>query len=223
MIKSVIFDLDDTLTSEKGYAISGFRHIALLLSEKFQIDNEIIFKELVFLFETDTNKVFNRFFEKHKIIYNESCITDLINKYRNHIPQIKFYNDVIPCIQELKKKNIRSGIITDGYLNSQKQKLKALNAYDYFDKIIITSELGQDYFKPNPYAFTLIKDFFGFEYDEMIYIGDNPNKDFFISSIYPIKCIRIMRENAVYKNADYKGNIKESYRINSLQELNRVI
>ena len=143
----------------------------------------------------------------------------LVHEYRNHIPNISFFYDVTPFLDKLKRKNIKTGIISDGYISTQHNKAKVLELYDLFDKIIFTEELGREYWKPSPKSFEIMKNYCKVEYDEIMYIGDNPLKDFYIGSIYPIKTVRIIRKKSVYKRAEYYQGIKEHYLINSLYEL----
>jgi putative hydrolase of the HAD superfamily len=56
----------------------------------------------------------------------------------------------------------------------------------------------------------------------MLYVGDNPEKDFYISNIHPIQTIRIYR-NGVYENREYLSNIKENYSIYGLDELDVIV
>jgi putative hydrolase of the HAD superfamily len=131
---------------------------------------------------------------------------------------------VLPCLELLKRKGIKTGIITDGYISTQRNKLKVLNADKYFDHIIATGELGREYWKPHPKAYEMMQKMLQVSFDEMIYIGDNPEKDFYIGSIYPIKTVMICRKNndsrnGIYKDRLYLENIKESYKILSLVEL----
>lgn len=149
-------------------------------------------------------------------------IIDLVNEYRGHFPDIQFYDDVLQCLNELKGLGIKIGIITDGYALAQRQKLKAVEADVYFDEIIVTDELGRDYWKPHPKAFEIIKERFGVSFDEMIYVGDNPEKDFYISTIYPIKTIRIFRDG-VHKDKIYLEEIKEDATIYHLNEINYLL
>ncbi|WP_318753436.1 HAD-IA family hydrolase [Globicatella sp. PHS-GS-PNBC-21-1553] len=62
-----------------------------------------------------------------------------------------------------------------------------LNLEKYFDKIIVTDELGRAYWKPHPKSFEIMKAHFGVNYNEMVYVGDNPQKDFFIKKSIPLK------------------------------------
>jgi putative hydrolase of the HAD superfamily len=222
MIKVVVFDLDDTLISEKQYIKSGYHHIAKLLHSELGIDEGKLYSDLTELFNKSSKNVFNRLFDKLEVVYTQDTIMKLVEEYRNHLPDIEFFKDAIPCFESLKQKGIKLGIITDGYLNAQRQKLKAVEAYDYFDEIIMTDELGREYWKPHTKAFEMVREKFNVEFNEMIYVGDNPEKDFYISKIYPITTVRIYR-NGVYKEKKYFKDIMEDKRINSLAEMNKLI
>lgn len=222
-IKAVVFDLDDTLISERQYIASGYRHIAEVLSVRIDVDRQSIFSILMDLFHASSKNVFNRLFEKLQIAYSEEDIMELVEAYRNHEPDIQFYYDVLPCLELLKVKGIKTGIITDGYISTQRNKMKVLNADKYFDHIIVTEELGRDYWKPHPRAYEMMHKILKVSFEEMIYIGDNPEKDFYIGSIYPIKTVMICRNNEagsdIYKGRLYLENVKENYTIHSLVEL----
>lgn len=223
MKKAVIFDLDDTLISEKQYIESGFSHIAKLLSKKLKIDEKVLFKLLLELFHESRKNVFNRLLDNFGIRYKKDMIMDLVEEYRNHFPVINFYEDVLPCLEVLKKRGIKVGIITDGYANAQRQKLNAVKLYDYFDEIILTDELGREYWKPHPKAFEMMREKMNVEFHEMVYVGDNPEKDFYIKEMFPIRTVRILRENGVHKESNYLNKVKENYSIHSLTEINEII
>lgn len=219
-IKAVVFDLDDTLISEKQYIESGFRHVAEVLSSKLCISKQIIFEMLMNLFNASPKNVFDRLFDKLQIRYSKKDILKLVEEYRNHTPDIQFYDDVLPCLKQLKNRGIKTGVITDGYISTQRNKLKVLNAEKYFDHIIVTEELGREYWKPHPRAFEVMRNVLKIEFNEMVYVGDNPVKDFYIASNYPIKTVRIYREDSIYRNEPYYKNLEETFRIFSLLELN---
>lgn len=221
MIKAVIFDLDDTLISEMDYVKSGYKVIAKKIKERYnlEIGEQEIYCSLMKLFDESSKNVFNRLLDEYKLSYNKDYIIELVNCYRNHIPDIKFFDDVIPCLKDLRKKNIKLGIISDGYKMTQRNKLKVLDAEKLFDKIILTDELGKDYWKPSPKAFEIMKNYLKISFDEMMYVGDNPTKDFYIKKYYPVNTVKIIRKNSVYKNAKYLENIREDKTINNLREL----
>ena len=220
MIKAIIFDLDDTLISEDEYIRSGYQYIGKLLEKKYQLSDAS--EELYQLYTESSKNVFNRYFEKHNIQYEKKDIIDLVQEYRNHKPKIHFFDDVIPTLLELRNRGFKLGIISDGYLDTQRNKAEVLNLHQWFDKIIFTEELGREYWKPHPKAFEMMKEFFDVGFDEMMYIGDNPEKDFYIGSVYPVTTVRINRGDGVYRNGDYYQNIEETYLINNLNFLFRL-
>ena len=114
MIKVVLFDLDDTLISEYEYIKSGYRAIADYLSESYTICSKQIYEELLDLFHDEKKNVFNRWFEKNGIAYSKDEVMNLVNLYRNHMPNINFLEDVIPFLEYLKQRNICIGISSEG-------------------------------------------------------------------------------------------------------------
>lgn len=222
IIKAVVFDLDDTLISEMQYVKSGYKAISKILADKLCIDSQYIFDTLMRLFYNSPKNVFNRILDKLKVKYSTEDIMELVEAYRNHLPEIQFYDDVLPCLKQLKDRGMKMGIISDGYISTQQNKLKVLNANDYFDYIIMTEELGREFWKPHPKAYEIMSAALNVEFNNMIYVGDNPEKDFYISSIYPIYTIRIIRGNSIYKDRAYFKGVKEVRTIHNLKELAEV-
>lgn len=170
--KVVLFDLDDTLYSEKEYVKSGYKQIAKICPE---IDN--MYLKLWDAFQNGEKAI--DFVLKNENLYSEKKLYDCLEVYREQKPEISLYPHVADMLSNLKNRGLKLGIITDGRPNGQHAKIKALGLERYFDKIIITDELGGvEYRKPNPQAFREMKEFFGVKYSEMVYIGDNTEKDF---------------------------------------------
>ncbi|HOO26848.1 MAG TPA: HAD hydrolase-like protein [Lachnospiraceae bacterium] len=221
MKKAVIFDLDDTLAPEEEYVKSGYRCVAGHIEGKFLrgITAEKLYEELYSLYETDHKNVFNRLLEAHSVFYTKENIRELVDVYRTHRPVLSFYEDVRPVLTALRERKIGTGIISDGYAMTQTQKLEVLGAKQLFDKIILTDELGREYWKPAYPVYEMMRLFFQIDFSEMIYVGDNPQKDFYIGKEYPILTVRIDRGDGVYAHCDYKDGIREKVRIRSLMEL----
>ncbi len=221
--KAVIFDLDDTLVSEISFCHSGYRETAEFIRKNVIKDRtpDEIYNELIDLFNTDHRNVFNRFLLNNNRADYDPMV--LVNVYRKHFPNIEYYDDVRPLVGELKKRGIMTGILSDGYAVTQRQKIKALRAEEDFDIIILTDEIGRDAWKPSPAGFELIAEKLGVKDSEMIYIGDNPEKDFYLSVTAGIKTVRIIRENGVYRDRDYYKGVKEDLRIDSLKEITSLL
>ena len=67
------------------------------------------------IFNEDSKNVFNRVLDKLGIQYEIDYIKELINCYREHMPDIKLYDDAKYIIETLHQKGIKLGMITDGY------------------------------------------------------------------------------------------------------------
>ena len=157
-IEAVIFDLDDTLYSEKDYVRSGFMAAA---PDKFE--------ELWQAF-LDGKPAFDTVIPKRK--------EEALKTYRNHIPKIELYPGVREMLVRIKNSARKLGIITDGRPEGQRAKIKALNIEELFDEIIITDEIaGVKCRKPNDIGFALMNERITIPYEKMVYIGDNENKD----------------------------------------------
>ena len=167
-IKGVIFDLDDTLYSEKEYVRSGYKAVSDALGGGYE-------KKLWSYFEAGKPAID----ELLRELGRESDKQTILNVYRNHKPVIHLYDGVSELIQELKNKGIKIGIITDGRPEGQKNKIIALVLDQLIEDIIITDELGGIQFrKPCDIAFRILKTRWRLPASEIIYVGDNPVKDF---------------------------------------------
>lgn len=190
--KVVVFDLDDTLYSEKEYVKSGFKYIA-----RFFPDIENAGEELYGLFLQRKNAI-DEFLRVHNI-YNDELKEKLLHEYRFHVPDIHLYDGVYEMLRNLKRADHKLGMITDGRVEGQKNKIDALRLNDVFDKIIITDSLGGvEYRKPNPKAFEIMKDFFNTSYSDMSYVGDNINKDFVSPDMLKIHAIWFDNPDGLY-------------------------
>lgn len=171
-IKAVIFDLDDTLYSEKEYVRSGYHKIAEVLP---QVDNAA--EKLWTLFE-EKKPAIDELLKQEKIL-SEEVKQACLHAYRYQIPDIHLYEGVEEMIAEFKTQGLKIGIITDGRPEGQRAKLQVLSLETLVDEIIVTDEFGgAEFRKPNPIAFETMKERLGVEYAEMCYVGDNTKKDF---------------------------------------------
>lgn len=220
MIKAVVFDLDDTLISEKEYVLSGFKKVSKVMEERYKLNSNIIYEKMMEFFKVSSKNVFNKVLEYFDIKYSDEDILTLINVYRNHNPNISFYDDVIPTINYLKEKGIKLGIITDGYKETQHKKIEALGCEELFEEIIITDELGKKFWKPNKKAYKIMAEKLNVKFNEMIYVGDNEQKDFIGANELGIITIMIERVDSIYvKDIQNEVDKIAKFKINKLDNL----
>lgn len=218
MIKAIVFDLDDTLFPEYEYVLSGFSAVAQVIEKEYHVIDAR--NKLIKLYNEDVKNVYNRLLDSENISYSADNISSLIAIYRENKPsKLNLYDGVVGVLTTLKKRGYKLGIITDGRVSQQNNKLDALSIREYFDEIIISDSLGGvDYRKPDRRVFLLMASKLCVDASEMVYIGDNPNKDFYISKELPIRTIRILT-NGIYKDAKYMGDVAPHYVIRNYSEL----
>ena len=168
-LDAMVFDLDDTLYSEKEYVRSGFHQIAALFPEI--PDAEVS----LWKFFLDKKPAIDCFIEKERI--SKDLKKKCLDVYRFQKPDICLYPGVHDMLLRLKKQ-IKLGLITDGRPEGQHAKIRVLGLESIFDYIIITDELGGASFrKPNTTAFKLMAEALNVNNAKMCYIGDNIQKD----------------------------------------------
>ena len=223
MIKAVVFDLDDTLISEKEYVRSGFRQVAQKIATENELKEEYVYELMSEIFNEDSKNVFNRVLDKLNIKYEIEYIKELINYYRGHMPDIQLYDDAKYMIETLHKKGIKLGMITDGYKITQRNKLEVLGISNYFEHIVVTDELGREFWKPHSKPYEIINDKLNLDYENMVYVGDNVSKDFVTANKLGMSTVFINREDGVYSNIEIDDEYIAKLEVDSLLELEKLI
>lgn len=194
----VVFDLDDTLYNELDYLRSAYSEIA----KKLQPDSwEALFLKMFSQYRVQKN-VFEILSSKYQV-----PISELLELYRNHNPDIKPFAGVLELLKRIKKKEGIIAIITDGRTNTQNRKIEALGIKSQIDKIVISEEIGTE--KPSEQNFLVVEN--AFSRKNHIYIADNCKKDF----VAPNKlgwdsiCLidngkNIHKENYLYDTPDFR-------------------
>lgn len=178
LIRGAVFDLDDTLYFESMYVRSGFGFVAHTIGDE-RDTSEAILCFLLHNFESGIRgNSFDRMLLQFPSIAARRSLEDIVQLYRTHAPAIQFMDGVEELLAELTGNGIRLAMITDGPAASQAKKILALGAGKYFDLVFMTDELGLEFRKPHPRAFEQVMARWCFKPEELVYIGDNPKKDF---------------------------------------------
>lgn len=202
-IKGVIFDLDDTLYSEKEYIKSGYKAVSDYLGGEYE-------DKLWGFFEAKKPAID----ELMRDLGREDEKAEVLKVYRSHKPDIHPYSGVAEMIAELKEKGIKVGIITDGRPEGQRNKLKSLDLD--IDDVIITDELGGvQFWKPCDIAFRIMATRWRLNPADIVYVGDNPAKDFQASQQLGMRCILFKNPDGLYSSGD-RGGIEKITKIMEL-------
>ena len=210
----LIFDLDDTLYPEITYVKSGLKEVSLFLYKNFDIDKELAYSEMYESLRIHGNKIFDNMLMKHHI-YTKRNLNKCISVYRKHNPKIELYKDAKECIKRFK--NFKKYIVTDGNIIVQRNKIKSLNLNNSFEKIIPTYQYGISFSKPSINCFKMILSYENTKPENMIYIGDNPYKDFINIKKIGIKTIRILR--GAYKDILLDDEHEADYSFKNLNSI----
>ena len=212
-----IFDLDDTLYPEINFVQSGFCAVAKELEKIYQWpveDSMTIMNEV--LVSQGRGAVFDRLLEVHKQI-NKANIKRCIDIYRHHVPKIELPKSTKEVLLGLHRKPY---LVTDGHKVVQANKVKALNLDKYFKKIYLTNRYGIKNAKPSLHCFDLIRKQEKCRWEDMYYVGDNPDKDFV--NLNKVGVITIRIKAGVHSNKIAKDGFEARYIIDALSDLKKL-
>ena len=206
----LIFDLDDTLYDEFSYVKSGFSAVAFHLTLSYRFNKKTIFNKLIkILKKNGRGRVFN-ILCKDLDIKKKKLPKELVQIYRSHKPIIKLRKETIQILNYFS--TYKKYIITDGNYLVQSKKVRALKLKKFFKRFFYTNFYGKTYNKPSLYCFKKIKEIENVNWNDMVYIGDNPNKDFINCNKKKILTVRLMKGQykklKVHKAHDAKFKIK---------------
>lgn len=203
--KIFVFDLDDTLYSERDFEKSGIEFVYHNLSIK-HISLETILNNRNNWIELMINGS-----------NNEITFQIVLDMYRSHFPTIQLYNDAKVFLEKLLSQGIEMSLITDGRSITQRNKLRALGIESFFKNIVISEEVNSE--KPSEYNFRMVM--YNKIAENYIYIADNPKKDF----ITPNKlgwtsiCLLDRGQNVHKQNFNISSEYLPIFSINSFEEI----
>ncbi|TXT59354.1 MAG: putative HAD-hydrolase [Promethearchaeota archaeon] len=238
-IKLVGFDLDDCLFDSTGLSHRArIKGIDAMIKLGLDLEREKgirILDEIVKEYGSNYSEHYNVFFRRinhlessiDHISYNEQyqyIAAAVMAYHKEKIDNIQLYGDVIPCFEMLKKKAIKTVIVTDGIPIKQYEKILRLKINDLVDLVAISDEIGIR--KPNPKLFEYFLNKFGLKGEETIYVGDrliNDIKPAIINKIHAILIHRGGKYDVDVKKADIPEKWAPEFEISNLNQLFPII
>ncbi|WP_276353620.1 HAD family hydrolase [Cohnella caldifontis] len=217
----IVFDLDDTLYEEITFVRSGFRAVAAYLHRRFGIHPEESYAEMIEILDAEgRGRVFDRMLALHNRL-SVQLTKECLAVYRSHEPAIALAADAVKCLEQLAAFPIY--IVTDGNKLVQRRKLQALGLLDdpRIRRCFITRRFGVRNEKPSPYCFLKICELERANPEDVIYIGDNPNKDFVGIKPLGFRTVRILR--GAYAKLRMRETHEADRQIRDLAELKDII
>lgn len=220
MIRAIVFDMDDTLYQEKDYILSGLKMLDQWILEKYGKPD--FYSTAKHLFDNgERKKIFNRALNYLGIEDNYENINMMIDAYRSHQPSIDLLEDAVWVLNNIRD-SVKLGLISDGYLISQRNKVDALQLNNYIHTIILSDELGRKYWKPSVVPYEEAVRQLGCNHDQCVYVGDNVGKDFITAKKLGWTTINVNRGEGIYSGRCVSAEYHAHYQINSLREMKKI-
>lgn len=196
-MKAIVFDLDDTLYDEKQFVYGAFREVAEYISYKYKLNGIDLYNQMInILHNMGRGKIFDIIIKDYNL---KEDVISLVEIYRMANPKLRLYDDALFFLKKYSKV-ILLGLITDGLHYVQRNKVQLLGIERYFNSILITDEYGKHFWKPSKECYLKMARDLNVDTMDMIYIGDNPHKDFYNARKLGIKTIRLRREKGDYRD-----------------------
>ncbi|MBS4195489.1 HAD family hydrolase [Lederbergia citri] len=218
-MKVIVFDLDDTLYDELTYVKSGFLQVATFLGYEFNISSKELITWMWERLQTHgRGAIFDDVLQNYGH-YTKTMAKRCVAVYRTHLPNISLPQSTVECLTGLSGAPLY--IVTDGNKIVQHNKLQALGLYTMVKHCYVTHRYGKHHAKPSPYCFLNIVKKEKIASKDVIYIGDNPLKDFVGIKPLGFKTIRIM--TGQHKDIEMPIEYEADERIESLTQLKNMI
>jgi putative hydrolase of the HAD superfamily len=211
----IVFDLDDTLYLERDFVLSGLRAAGHWFGAKTGIDG--LEQRCVLLFEQGVrNHLFDLALTQLGW-HDEAMVAKLVQTYRMHVPNIALAPDARQYLE--RRRNVHKAIITDGLVATQTAKLAALGIDRLVDYVVCTDVWGRAYWKPHGRAFEAVEERFGVRSTSLVYVADNPTKDFVTPGARGWVTVQIERPERVHHVSAPAPSYEARATIRSLDEL----
>lgn len=180
MIKSVIFDLDNTLLDFMNMkSVSINAAVNAMIDVGMNINKEKALDEIFTIYDTkgyEHQEVFNEFIIKKIGKINYKFLAAAIVEYKKAKEiSLNLYPDVIPTLNKLISMNLNLGIVSDAPSREAWMRLYTLDLHNFFDDVVTFNDTGV--YKPAKEPFIKIAEKLNANLEECMMIGDWPERD----------------------------------------------
>ncbi len=180
MIKAVIFDLDNTLLDfikMKQRAIHAA--VSAMIEAGLDRDPDTAFEEIIKLYQDhgwENQQVFDDYLisQLGKVDY-KLLAAGVVAYRRNREASLVTYPNVNRTLIKLMKMGLRLAVVSDAPSREAWLRIYYLNLHHVFDLVVTYDDTGVR--KPSPKPFQLALDTLGLKSDEVLMVGDWPERD----------------------------------------------
>ena len=193
---ALVFDLDDTLFPECEFVRSGFYAVDGWLQDQRAVAGFAAEAQRLFA-EGARGRIFDEALRRLGVEGAAQLISPMVTVYRTHAPQLALYPDAKWAIEHFRGR-FKLGLITDGYAQTQRNKVASLGIGGGFDAVVFTDDLGRAHWKPSPEPYRRMMAALGCPGPDCVYVGDNPAKDFVAANRLGWLTVQLTREDGEY-------------------------
>ncbi len=180
MIKSIIFDLDNTLLDfMKMKSVSIKAAVNAMIDVGMEINREQAVDEIFNIYDSkgyEHQEVFNEFIIKKIGNINYKYLAAAIVEYKKAKEiSLNLYPDVIPTLNKLLSMNLNLGIVSDAPSREAWMRLYTLDLHNFFDDVVTFNDTGV--YKPAKEPFIKISEKLNANLEECMMVGDWPERD----------------------------------------------
>ena len=180
MIKSIIFDLDNTLLDfMKMKSVSIKAAVNAMIDVGMEIKREEAINEIFNIYDSkgyEHQEVFNEFIIKKNGNINYKYLAAAIVEYKKAKEiSLNLYPDVIPTLNKLLNMNLNLGIVSDAPSREAWMRLYTLDLHNFFDDVVTFNDTGV--YKPAKEPFIKISEKLNANLEECMMVGDWPERD----------------------------------------------
>ena len=225
-LAGVVFDLDDTLIDQKCWIIAKLQALHQAFSSTLPPKAEFIACAMQILEEGNRARLIDGVIEK--CCLPTSARDSLISAYREIVPEeITVYPDVARVIEELRRRGVRIGLLSDNPATSQRQKLErlqsSLKSSLIFDAVVLTDEIAAP--KPNARAYEAVAVALDLPCSSIAMVGDN----FFRDSLGALRAgfstaFHLQRAGTFFNfNPQILADVADADRVNWIHSLDELL
>ena len=191
-IKGVIFDLDNTLLDfMKMKQVAVRSAIRGMIEAGLEINEKKSFEDIITLYEKigwENQKVFDVFLENSiGHVDNKFLAAGIVAYRRAREANLLAYPNVNKTLIELTKLGIKLAVVSDAPSREAWMRIYYLNLHHMFDAVITFDDSKER--KPSPKPFNLVLEKLDLNKEEVVMIGDWPERDVVGANSLGIKTI----------------------------------
>ena len=125
-------------------------------------------------------------------VHSPELDAEVLGLYKTAVGHLELYPDARELLTKLNGK-VKLGIVTNGIMEAQANKVRLLGIASYFDHICYARHLGRAHEKPDPMPYSETLAALGVPVSRSVFVGDNPRTDVLGAKRMGMYTVRIRR------------------------------